>query len=191
MAGSYSGRSSSSRTSRRRRRQFPCGDMLAAPDGPRKVRISYYDPRHCRARRRWQVTPPHLEMNRARCAGYREEGGESGGGEHYGGSRTRREAVALPSSGVLTLDILHRQAVWRLSRPLARQVGRVPARLAQERRVQRRCQGSGHGKPDRQAYPSQPGPQATTTDIPCPRSGMQPQPCPASVISTLLSPQAV
>jgi len=65
----------------------------------------------------------------------------------------------------------HRQAVWCHARSLARQVGRLPARPAQERRVQRRLQRSRHEQPDCQAHPSQPGPQAATADVPRSRPG--------------------
>lgn len=66
--------------------------------------------------------------------------------------------------------LINRQGLGCLPRPVAREVGRVPSRSAQERRVQRRCQGSRHQQPDRQAHPGQPGPQAAPPHIPCPRS---------------------
>lgn len=49
---------------------------------------------------------------------------------------------------------------------MARQIRRIPPRPPQERRSQRRHQGSRHRQPDREAHPSQPSPQAAPSHLP-------------------------
>lgn len=68
------------------------------------------------------------------------------------------KANAIPNS---------RQKLRRLQSPLAQEIRRVPSRSAQKRGGKRRYQGSRYQQSDRQAHPSQPSAQATSSDLSC------------------------
>lgn len=78
---------------------------------------------------------------------------------------------------MLTFGAPHRQTIRRLQSPLAQKVRRVPPQPPQECRIKRRHQRPGHGQPDRQAHPSQPGAQAAPPYLPRPRSCMSNHSC--------------
>lgn len=175
-AGSCSAPSSSSRTSRRRRRSSPSAATLAPSAVLRKVRTILQYRRHAvtgdigHFEKWWRR---RISTSDGRCKELGCTRSQHASTEcHLGVQIVEQLTAVIADEHQADRNMMYRQAVGCLPCPLARQVRRVPPATPEERRVQRRCQGSRHQRPGRQAHPSQPGPQAAPTNLPCPRSCM-------------------